>query len=126
MLRFKNYLSERDLWLENWIMECEKYIMESPGFDIELERKSGMKSMAAFKRFLGSVSSNYGIEGFNFKSPGKAERIGAGNTKIEDFQELMQVALGIPEDIPLVAPTDSVTFQGITYTNESQKYLINT
>ena len=72
MLRFKNYLSERDLWLENWIMECEKYIMESPGFDIELERKSGMKSMAAFKRFLGSVSSNYGIEGFNFKSPGKA------------------------------------------------------
>ena len=122
MLKFKKYISERDLWLERWIMECEKYLIESPGFDIGEERKVGLKSMAAFKRFLGSVSSNYGIEGFNFKSPQVDERIGAGDTKIEDFQELMQVALGIPEDIPLVAPTDSVTFQGITYTNDSKKY----
>ena len=38
MLRYRQFLSERDLWLEDWNQKCEQYIMESPGFDINAER----------------------------------------------------------------------------------------
>ena len=119
MLRFKNYLSERDLWLENWIMECEKYIMESPGFDISIERPAGLKNMSSFKSkdgggFLRKVADNFGFSNFDFNSPQDVKRLGAGSSTIEEFQDLMQLALGLPEKPPIIAPTDSIEFQGNT------------
>jgi len=123
MLNFKKYIDSRDLWLENWIMECEKYMIESPGFDINIERTNGMKSMAAFKRFLQKVADNYGFSGFNFDSPNDPERIGAGSTTIEDFKDLMAVALGGGVEPTIVAQTDSVMIAGVRYTNASKQYL---
>ena len=36
MLRYRQFLSERDLWLEDWIGYSDQYMIESPGFDINI------------------------------------------------------------------------------------------
>ena len=123
MLNFKKYIDSRDLWLEKWNVECGKYMIESPGFDINIERTIGMKSMAAFKKFLQKVADNYGFSGFDFNSPKKPDRLGAGSTTIEDFKELMAKALGGGVEPTIVDQSDSKEIAGVKYTNTSKQFL---
>ena len=120
MLRYRQFLSERDLWLEDWNQKCEQYIMESPGFDINAERTVALNVKNKFKPFLQKVANEEGITGFDFDSPKNNDRIGAGSTTIDDFKALIDKALGI--NSPIIAQSDSVEIGGTTYKNESGKY----
>ena len=121
MLRYRQFLSERDLWLEDWNQKCEQYIMESPGFDINAERTVALNVKNKFKPFLQKVANEEGITGFDFESPKNNDRIGAGSTTIDDFKALMDKALGI--NSPIIAQSDSVEIGGTTYKNESGNML---
>ena len=57
MLRYRQFLSERDLWLEDWNQKCEQYIMESPGFDINAERTVALNVKNKMQTAVGKVTA---------------------------------------------------------------------
>tara|TARA_Y100000310_G_C20639502_1_gene793080 strand:- start:5 stop:1921 length:1917 start_codon:yes stop_codon:yes gene_type:complete len=120
MLRFKKYIDSHDIWLEDWMREFAMPLSE----ELELKEKSftEVKSKKGFKRYLKYVAlQDPKFKGFDWDSPAKEDRVGAGNQSFEDLIELIRIA--VPSHDPKeVSSNEIITVGGTTWTNKSGKY----
>ena len=90
MLRFKKYIDSHDIWLEDWMREFAMPLSE----ELELKEKSftEVTDFKGFKRYLKYVAlQDPKFKGFDWNSPAKIDRVGAGNQSFEDLIELIRI-----------------------------------
>ena len=139
MLKFKNYLSERDLWLERWNAMAVNYGLTefmyenvSPKTQLDIlqqEMFPRITSKRGIKEYIHAAGEIFGIE-FNKNILQKQlNRIGApinwmGNSlKInsKEFEKFLNRVL--PNNTTIISTNDTVTVDGVSYSNESSSYL---
>lgn len=138
MLKFKKYISERDMWLERWNSVAISYGLTefmgedvSSGTQLEVLQKEMFPRITKkkeMKEYIHAAGEIFGIE-FNKGILQKSgDRIGAplnwlGNSlkvNSEEFEKFLNRVL--PNKTEVISINDTITVDGVSYSNESSSY----